>query len=325
MPSLIGQPAGFAITGHGRSGTSLVAAMLQSGGLEIGERLMGPSEANKYGYFEDLDFHELHVAVLRAQGLHETGFIVQPSVPVPSPYAQLAHRLVQQRMRRGRPWGWKEPRTTLFLDFWYQLIPRFHCILLFRAPWEVIDSLFRRGDANFLNNPCLAVRVWLNYNRALLDFYHRHPARCLLVESFAVAREPSRLIEAIAGKFGHHFGPVEDLYDEAIYSHPMSPQHRAVLARWFAEAIELYEELRAKADVVVAQEALSAPLAHSDNEEWGLQHWVDWRCAERQLKQCQMELEQTRAELRRLQSAIQRDSSADPSGARVPPWRARTG
>ena len=45
------EPPCFAITGHHRSGTSLVASLLQSAGLDIGERLMVANEYNKRGYF----------------------------------------------------------------------------------------------------------------------------------------------------------------------------------------------------------------------------------------------------------------------------------
>src|SRR4051794_10400370 len=62
------EPPCFAITGHHRSGTSLIASMLQTGGLDIGSRLFGPSEANKPGHFEDMDFLNFHVDALRAQG-----------------------------------------------------------------------------------------------------------------------------------------------------------------------------------------------------------------------------------------------------------------
>ena len=254
MPSQITLPACFAITGHGRSGTSLVAAMLQSAGLEIGERLMGPSDANKYGHYEDLDFYEFHVSVLLRRASMKRGSFWNQACPFPISCAP-ARNLIARRMRTAGAWGWKEPRTTLFLNFWQQLIPQLNCILLFRAPWEVADSLFRRGDANFLKNPNMAVRVWLNYNHAVLAYHNRHSERCLLVESFAV-REPGRLLEAVAQKFGHHFGPIGELYDEQIYSHHTSPQHQAVLAHWFPEAVELYEQLRAKADVAVQQELL---------------------------------------------------------------------
>jgi hypothetical protein len=294
------EPPCFAITGHHRSGTSLVASLLQSAGLDIGERLMAANEYNKRGYFEDLDFHEFQVAVLRAQGFHDAGYILQPSVSVPAQIAFGLGDLLQKRKRTGRPWGWKEPRSTLFLDFWHEQLPQLNFLLLFRAPWEVVDSLFRRGDENFLKNPSMAVRVWLNYNRALLDFYDRHPERCLLLESYVVARGPSRLIEAIARKFGHHFGPIEDLYDKELYTHHESPQYQALLACCFPEAIEVYHELRSKAEITSSAEfpSHSCDTPVSATADWALQPWIDCRIAEKELKHCRTELAQKEAALK---------------------------
>jgi hypothetical protein len=261
---------------------------------------MAANEYNKRGYFEDLDFHEFQVAVLRAQGFHDAGYILQPSVSVPAQIAFGLGDLLQKRKRTGRPWGWKEPRSTLFLDFWHEQLPQLNFLLLFRAPWEVVDSLFRRGDENFLKNPSMAVRVWLNYNRALLDFYDRHPERCLLLESYVVARGPSRLIEAIARKFGHHFGPIEDLYDKELYTHHESPQYQALLACCFPEAIEVYHELRSKAEITSSAEfpSYSCDTPVSATADWALQPWIDCRIAEKELKHCRTELAQKEAALK---------------------------
>ena len=42
------------ITGMHRSGTSLLASLLRSSGLHLGDRLLPPSRANQPGYFEVL-------------------------------------------------------------------------------------------------------------------------------------------------------------------------------------------------------------------------------------------------------------------------------
>jgi O-antigen biosynthesis protein len=151
-----------------------------------------------------------------------------------------------------------------------------------------------------LKNPSMAVRVWLNYNRALLDFYDRHPERCLLLESYVVARRPSRLIEAIARKFGHHFGPIEDLYDKELYTHHESPQYQALLACCFPEAIEVYHELRSKAEITSSAEfpSHSCDTPVSATADWALQPWIDCRSAEKELKHCRTELAQKEAALK---------------------------
>ena len=63
------QPAPFGspiiIAGMHRSGTSLAASLLQSAGLDVGERLMEGNWSNPRGHFEDLDFVKdrlLHVS-----------------------------------------------------------------------------------------------------------------------------------------------------------------------------------------------------------------------------------------------------------------------
>src|SRR5262245_22664319 len=137
------------ITGHHRSGTSLIAALLQSAGLDIGQNLLGPGDGNERGHFEDLDVFEFHRRVLAAQGLDTSGYVRQPRVDVPEPCRAAAQTLIRARIDRQRAWGWKEPRTVLFLDFWKEIIPNACFLLLFRRPWEVIDSLFRRGDPVF--------------------------------------------------------------------------------------------------------------------------------------------------------------------------------
>ncbi len=65
------------IIGMHRSGTSLTASLLQSAGLHIGRNLMGPSEGNVKGHFENLDFFEFHRQVLRSQGINENGWTLQ--------------------------------------------------------------------------------------------------------------------------------------------------------------------------------------------------------------------------------------------------------
>jgi len=296
----------YCITGHGRSGTSLIAAMLQSGGLQIGSRLMGPHEGNVRGHFEDMDFYEFHVAVLGAQALGSEGFVLQPTVPVPGQFVPAARALVEARRVVGQPWGWKDPRSTLFLDFWRDLVPEARFLLLFRAPWEVVDSLFRRGDPVFHQKPSHAIKVWLNYNRAVIDFYDRFPEQCLLVESHAAAVAPHRLTEAIAAKFGDHFGTPMNLFDKALFLDDTTLHQRSVMGHFFPEALEMYAELRKRASLVHGVvDAAVLPGHGLAGQDGALQHWMDFRVMEKKVKHVQAELERVRSEVSRLQAEIQ--------------------
>jgi hypothetical protein len=287
MPDL-GYPPCYCIAGHGRSGTSLVASLLASGGLNIGQRLLGPNESNVRGHFEDMDFYDFHMSVLTAQGFGSEGYVLQPTIPVPQQFHQTAARLISVRRVSGKPWGWKDPRSVLFLEFWKSVIPELRFLLLFRAPWEVADSLFRRGDSSYLKNPNLAVRVWENYNRALLEFHDRFPRQCLLVESHAAAVAPQRLREAIAAKFGHYFAPFQQLYDRHLFTHENTSHLRSILGHFFPAAVELYHQLRARATLIHRSwEEAAAPPVDDPHHDWALQHWLDFRAMEKVCKRLQ--------------------------------------
>src|SRR5436309_786365 len=110
------------ITGMHRSGTSLVSSLLQRAGIHIGEKLLAGNAANPRGYFEDVDFFEFQDELLHQRGqtyLHVDGnFRFEPTAAE----TERASHLIVERSHRPL-WGWKDPRTALFLDFWNQLLP----------------------------------------------------------------------------------------------------------------------------------------------------------------------------------------------------------
>ncbi len=63
MPSQI-----LIVTGMHRSGTSLLASILQSAGVRIGQELLAPDPRNKRGFFEDVDIYRFHEQALFRRG-----------------------------------------------------------------------------------------------------------------------------------------------------------------------------------------------------------------------------------------------------------------
>ena len=173
-------PPPLVITGMHRSGTSLLASILAAAGVNVGDELIGATESNRKGHFEDIEFHRFHQRVLAANGLAREGLTCRTPVDVPAAARPEALDIVSRRRAPGRLWGWKDPRTTLFLDFWAEMLPDARFLFVFRPPWEVVDSLYRRGDEAIVMNPRLAVDVWCAYNRRILEFANAHADRCLL-------------------------------------------------------------------------------------------------------------------------------------------------
>ncbi len=100
------------IGGMHRSGTSLVASLCRSGGLDVGDRLVPPHASNPAGHFEDLSFYEFHERVLAANGRIPAGYdILDAPLAISAPQHAEARSLVATRRQVAGPWGWKDPRT----------------------------------------------------------------------------------------------------------------------------------------------------------------------------------------------------------------------
>lgn len=266
------------IAGMHRSGTSLAASLVASAGVHLGERLMGPERGNPLGHFEDLDFYELHQRALAANGLGREGFTCQDSIAVPPAVGDDFDALVARRRGLGRPWGWKDPRTTLFLEAWRERLPEAVFVLVFRRPWEVVDSLLRRGDTAFAVNPRLAADVWLAYNRRLHDFFLAHPDRCLLVETARVARDPAGMIADVGRLMGVDLEPPEDRYEPGLLVEDMSFDRAGLVRGMRPEAIDLYDSLRHLAAGGLATDAeipSPRPIDHAAGVEDSVDDLVD--------------------------------------------------
>ena len=198
------------ITGMHRSGTSLVAGLLEKAGLDLGEKLLAADKDNPRGYFEDVDFYEFHREALATRQSHVVvaeDFVFEPTVEE----RQHAETLVAKRQGGGL-WGWKDPRASLFLDFWNERLPHARFLFLFRHPLDVLLSLVRRGDVNFigLNE---GIDAWVEYNERILRFFRDHRERSLLCHIRGIAENLDSLFSLLRERTGieiatTHFGDV---------------------------------------------------------------------------------------------------------------------
>jgi cellulose synthase/poly-beta-1,6-N-acetylglucosamine synthase-like glycosyltransferase len=193
-----------------RSGTSLLASALVSAGIDMGERLLPGDARNPPGYFEDLDFLDLDRRMLTAacppkDGGHPDWGWTESERFNPDSFANHrdeARALLAARVARDQPWGFKDPRAALLLDFWLSLAPEARFILPYRLPWEVADSIQRLGADLFLRRPDYGYRIWAFYNRHLLDFHRRHAERTMLVSVDAAVTAGPRFAELLRKKLG---------------------------------------------------------------------------------------------------------------------------
>ena len=164
------------IIGMHRSGTSVITGLLRVHGLRIGSEdcLLGPHETNPTGHCEHKGFLEINEVLLaRLGGAWDTPVEFPLDWQGNGRFDDLAERAASlvESLSCSRPWGWKEPRTTLLLPFWQALVPDLRYVICIRHPLEVAHSIAAR-DGFALPR---AIDLWLHYTRAALAFTSGRP------------------------------------------------------------------------------------------------------------------------------------------------------
>ncbi|MBE9186785.1 sulfotransferase [Microcoleus sp. LEGE 07076] len=296
----------FIITGMHRSGTSLTASILQSAGIHIGRNLLGADHVNIKGHWENIDFYEFHMNILDSQGLSSAGWTLQDNLEIKEEFIDRAKQIIENNALSS-VWGWKEPRTTLFLDFWAKLLPKARFLLIYRSPWEVADSLYRRKDELFQSQPELAIKYWQHYNQKILNFYNQEQNRCLLANVKTIIQYQAAYIDTINHKFNVDLShPAPTAYDPSMLKTEVSSnsQQPTVIDYYFPETIELYQELEGRAwhpeqtPDFSWQELLKPSLYRT----WAFQDWANLRRLEQDNKSLKTQLHAQEPELQESQS-----------------------
>jgi glycosyltransferase involved in cell wall biosynthesis len=190
----------FVIAGMHRSGTSLLALMLQTLGIDLGQELLSADQQNPDGYGEDLPVVSLQRRLLQQQsaptGWPDWGWDgqnVRTAAAADESWYCAAKTYLKSRRRSNQRWGWKDPRSTLLLEHWLKLEPGLCVIGIYREPWDVVDALQRISPPVFLEQPGWGLQIWQQYNKALLQFAEQHRERCILINSGALVENPMRL------------------------------------------------------------------------------------------------------------------------------------
>ncbi|TMA98239.1 MAG: hypothetical protein E6J74_01890 [Deltaproteobacteria bacterium] len=226
------EPSIVCIVGMHRSGTSMIARLLHQCGLDLGpaERLLKADATNPLGHFEHRGFLDIDRQLLkhfkatwREPPELQAGWHLDPGL---KPLLSEAKALAATFDGRS-PWGWKEPRASLFLPFWKEAIPNMRFVICIRNPLEVARSLETRNNISIRKGPAL----WYRYVRASLedtegsprifsffeDFFHNGSgeiARLLRFCGLPVPSKDSDLNSAVASELRHHTSAIRTLLAE---------------------------------------------------------------------------------------------------------------
>lgn len=134
------------ILGMHRSGTSLVANMIQKMGVNIGNDLLEPDKDNPGGYFEDTDFIRLNKQILSAA----SGAWDSPPknsrvrAILPGFETKIKYIVDYKNNQGNKLWGWKDPRTSLIPYVYHLWLDNPYYLIVERNHSDIIKSLMKR-------------------------------------------------------------------------------------------------------------------------------------------------------------------------------------
>lgn len=194
------------IAGMHRSGTSMVTRVAAQLGVHLGpdNQLVSAGADNPEGFFENWPIIQLNQDLLSHQG---GSWDAPPrnSVHAPSDPAMATMKsrgmLIAAGIAANRgdapAWGWKDPRNSLLVPFWLDIVPNARLIVVFRDPGAVADSLLRRGGNHTRE---FGLRLWHDYYQSI--FESADMASTLFVEYEAFFESPVAQAARIAAHLG---------------------------------------------------------------------------------------------------------------------------
>jgi hypothetical protein len=157
------------IAGAHRSGTSMLTRLLHACGLFLGPKdaLMPPQADNPDGFWEHLGFVAVNDELLNAV---DGAWDLPPKADESFTRVELEPlrtkaRLLLEDFDSADVWGWKDPRNSLTLPFWQDLVPGLKTLIIVRNPLEVAYSMRERNGTSY----AFGLRLWEIYNRRLIE------------------------------------------------------------------------------------------------------------------------------------------------------------
>ncbi len=220
------------VAGMHRSGTSMIARLLNLCGLDLGDEkdMMPASPANPEGYWEHIWFNYYNNQILEFfRGAWDM-------VPVyhenwqNTPGIHWIRREAGELVKRftSPVWGWKDPRNSITLQFWKMLIPQMKTLVCLRNPLDVANSLNKRGSSSIL----FGLQLWWQYNSMLLLNTEPHERTVTHFDTYF--RDGRRELNRLVGALG--MTASESAIEEAVKTSKDSLRHSVTTIDTLAKA-----------------------------------------------------------------------------------------
>lgn len=165
----------------------------------MGSNLIGAHISNPDGHYEDAGIVKNHDSILESLGT-SWKYTGEVAIEVSAQQQEWFSKYVAQRDNYDHLWGFKDPRSALFLKQWAKALgDRGSYVITFRHWSSCSQSLYNREsrqlshhtppvkpsgkNIEFFSDPRLAAAMWLEYNKRILDYIENNPDNCLLVSA----------------------------------------------------------------------------------------------------------------------------------------------
>lgn len=246
MQPFAGQPV--LILGLGRCGTSYLASFLHANGVDLGANLGQGGYLNPRGFFEDRRIVNFHRRLLAKSDRRAADVPLLASTLVHTPGdadRQEASAILHSLSRPGF-WGWKDPRTVLFVDFWLSLLPEAKLIVPIRHPLENYWSYVKRVRMLQTVNPVAFFRAYARQCRRLRQVAAEHRLRTYVLDAQTAYREPELLWSELAAflEIDLHVPPAyPDFHEREFTRLRLTGRACDVFAKAFPDAAAAFNEL----------------------------------------------------------------------------------
>ena len=243
----------------------MLTRLLHAGGLYLGTKseLMPAQADNPDGFWEHVGFVALNDELLNELG---GAWDLPPKADEDFKHPRLdpmrlKARLLMEGFESSTVWGWKDPRNSLTLPFWQDLLPGLKTLIIVRNPLEVAYSMRERNGTSY----AFGLRLWEIYNRRLLEAADK-PDR-LFTHYDLFFENPKKELQRIANFVGLPHAKIGSAAELVATKrrHTSFTIDQLIDARVSGEVIELYRALTVQASTPIGKKSVakSAPGAKS--------------------------------------------------------------
>jgi len=153
-----------------KSGTSMVAGVLEKLGVNIGKELLSPHWSNPLGHFENVKFVNLNERILKeAKGSWSEPPKEEYILSLKEKFSEEIQKLIEKE--ESKIWGWKDPRTSLTIELYLPYLKNPYFFVCHRNIKAIAEELKERDNMEIVKGENLAKL----YEKRINDFFQKYP------------------------------------------------------------------------------------------------------------------------------------------------------